>query len=169
MNDYSGMLGLFYDGGSNWLILAGLVVLGVGVLAVFIIPKWLNNALGLISMVGVLALAGAALFATQFVEFSSLSRAEPEVSPEGIKAVSVSPTEFRVSWRTPEPVVGALIYGISPDGLKNVGVGLDPSQKRSEHVISVGDLAPGSVYYVKIISGGEEYPVEGPLRVELLK
>ena len=153
----------------NWLIIGGIGIIIIALISFVIVPKFLDKTLGLIAFTGLVALAGvSAMIIPQLSNQPTIFQAFEESKPEQIQIYNIQPTEFIISWRTQFPVTGAVVYGPDKKSLENVAVEIEPTQKRINHLIRVIDLEPGKTYFIKIISGGKEYLIDGePLMVTL--
>jgi hypothetical protein len=151
----------------SWLLIAGGVMLLIALLAVFVVPRFLDNVLGIVSVVGVLFIAGAVMVATQLVNLSSLTTAAPYGKPDNLQVRPVGVDGFTVRWETERSVISALKYGKEADKLDWVAVSVDPTEPKKVHEIFVSGLEAGVTYYIKVISGGEVFPEGEPLNVEL--
>jgi len=153
----------------NWLIIGGIGIIIIALISFVIVPKFLDKTLGLIAFTGLMALAGvSAVIIPQLSNQPTIFQAFEESKPEQIQIYNIQPTEFIISWRTQFPVTGAVVYGPDKKSLENVAVEIEPTQKRINHLIRVIDLEPGKTYFIKIISGGKEYLIDGePLMVTL--
>lgn len=154
----------------NWLLTVGVVFIIVAVMSIFVVPKFLDNALGIMSIVGVFFLSGMLLLASSYVDLSSLSKADTagEELPQKIKIVDVKSNEFTVEWDTFHPLLGAIKYGITKDKLDFLEVEGDPTVKHTHHKVRVTNLHKKN-YFVKIISGGEEFPKDDFIEVRLVR
>lgn len=149
----------------NHLFWIGGVVLIAIAFAVFVVPKFLDNALGIIALIVFVIFSSTILIATRFMNISSLTQAVPSQVPVDVQVKNVTEASFVVTWQTEDAVVGAVRYGVVPDKLNQVAVGFDPTEERHLHEVVVEDLEPEMLYYVRIISGGEEFPEGEPMEV----
>ncbi len=153
----------------NWLLLIGGGVAIITFLSFVVVPKLLDQTLGLMVFIGLLGVVGVtAILVPQLSDQSTLSLARDEGIPEQVQIYNLQPTEFIVSWKTRTPVTGAVVYGQNADNLDQVAVEVEPTNDRTEHLIRVYDLQPGTTYFLKIVSGGKEYLKDGnPMVVHL--
>ena len=155
-----------FDLGNQWLWLIGGAVLVIGVLAVMVIPRLLNYALGLTVLLLAVAIGGGVLL-PRLLQQPTTSQAGLQGTPENIQVSNIQPTQFTVTWTTGKAVIGAIKYGTSATSLNQTGLGFDPTVPKNLHQIMVTELQPAQRYYVRIISGGKEYPTGEPLEVVL--
>lgn len=118
----------------------------------------------ILTLLGIVLIIGAIFVTTFLAGKESLFRilAGPNQDPQNLEITNISDASFTVSYTTEDKVIGTVQYGQDPANLENLV--LDDrdqlSQSVSEyyvHSITLKDLAPESIYYFNIISGGETY------------
>lgn len=122
----------------------------------------MNNFI--LSIIGVLLVIFALLFSFYYrdIIISSLSHAGGYVcEPLDLTISDLGTTSFTVSWKTAKNCLGSVKYGASIDDLNMIEVGERRHISRMEHVVTIEDLRPGSVYYFVIYSDGTNYGIEG--------
>lgn len=143
-------------------IIVGTAILMISSLVLILVPHLGKKAMGLASIIGLVAIVGVAINVPKINEFfnnptRTRTQASIDPMPLNIKVSEVLPTEFTVKWRTNGPVIGGLLYGTSTTSLDLAAAELDPSEKKMDHIARVTDLIPGTTYYFKVISGGKQY------------
>ena len=132
------------------------------IVAVLILNHFLNRALGLASIIGLLLLIGVTVTLPQVVRLAinptrTDTQAKDANIPQNAQVTANRATEFTVVWLTKIPVIGGIKYGTSPAPLTEAAVELNPTEKKIDHLVRVTDLTPGTTYYIHIISGGKEF------------
>lgn len=93
-------------------------------------------------------------------------KASPDATPKEVKITNLFDTSFSVSFVTPDtPVSSAISYGeksslgsTATDDRVQAGTSQD---RFTTHHLTVRFLKPGTKYYFKIISGGQQYDNQG--------
>jgi len=61
----------------------------------------------------------------------------------------IQPNSFRLSWKTNLPTTATILYGLVPESAGNA---LVVHAYLDEHSVTLSDLAPGTVYWVRVVS-----------------
>ena len=144
---------------SAWLL--GILALGL-LLAVILVPRYLDSLLNLGPMLALVGFAAASLFipyATKQILNSSNpnTSARIEAVPFNLKIEPQSPTVIQISWQTPVPAISAIRYGTDPKVMEWSAFTLDPTTKKNRHLVKLINLEPGTTYYFALISNGKVY------------
>ena len=165
-------MGLFADQPSYMYF--GLLVIGVIFSLIGLIGG--HNLWGrhykIAAFIGIFGIIGVGMSAPRMINLiNSPTRtdtlAQADKQPINVQFKDTDADSFLIEWETRSPVIGAIKYGFTPNSINQASAGIDAAQKKTNHAVQVNGLASGKTYYVQIISGGEVYFRNDPLKVTL--
>lgn len=117
---------------------------------------------GIVSLViGVIGLLGSLfLVGTQIIY---RTKATPPPVPQEIKLTNFSPNSISVSFITAEPTVGSVAFSTNVN-MKDTQTAFDDRVEFTSsilHHITLKNLAPDTVYFFRLISGGQQFDNNG--------
>lgn len=97
---------------------------------------------------------------------SLLTKAGPTAVPQNVKITNKTENSLTVSWITDTPVVGAVEYSNNPAKLEMTArdkrdLAGGNSNSYTTHLVEIKNLTANTVYYLRIMSGSENYLNEG--------
>lgn len=91
----------------------------------------------------------------------------PAYPPNGFELVNqptqsdIQPNSFRLSWETSLPTTATVYYGTAPNSL---GTALVVPALQEVHTVTLSGLAPGTVYWVQVVSARPADTIYSPTR-----
>jgi len=147
----------------SWIIWGVVIAL---IMAILILPRYLNKMLNIGPVLGVLAFIAMALALPYAIKVTlsptnTPSRASSDIQPSNINVELTGPEEVVITWQTNVPVLGAIRYGTTADNLEMAAFALDPLEKKINHETPIANLQPNTTYYYHIISGDQKFGDNG--------
>ena len=123
-----------------------------------LLNKRIPTILALVLLVG--GLVGGIVLVSE--PQSLLTKAGPTATPQNVKITNKTDSSLTVSWITDTPVIGAVEYSNNPTKLemtardkRDLSGGGDGTY--TTHLTEIKNLIPNTIYYLRIVSGSENY------------
>ena len=122
-----------------------------------LLNKRIPTILALMLLVGVLV--GGIILVSE--PQSLLTKAGPTATPQNVRITNKTDSSLTVSWITDTPVIGTVEYSNNPAKLE-----MTARDKRdlsggggsyTTHLTEIKNLIPNTIYYLRIVSGSENY------------